>query len=81
MVATASVLRSHKCSSERANTRRTATTSVTRPKRAPTSTAPRRPMGAGSPSPAMNHAPKTLPSMQMCPVVTLNTFEVEYMRL
>ena len=81
IVASASVLSSHRCSSERASTRRTPTSSVSTPNSVPTATAPSSASGAGQPSHWISQAPATAPSMTMCPVVTLSTREVAYIKL
>ena len=58
-----------------------ATTSVSQPNAAPIATAPSSARYQGQPSVPMNQAPNTPPSIEMCPVVTDSTFEVENMTL
>ena len=81
MVASASVESSQRCSSLRANTRRIAMKSVSNPNAAPITIAPTSATGIGQPSVEMNHAPKMPPSIEMWPVVTDNTFDVENITL
>ena len=81
MVASASVESSQRCSSLRASTRRIAIRSVSRPNAAPTTIDPSRAIGIGQPRVEMNQAPKMPPSIEMWPVVTDNTFEVENITL
>lgn len=81
MVASARVLSSHRCSSERARMRRIATASVTRPNTTEAATAPTSPTGQGRPRSPINQAPATLLSMNRWPVVMLSTCEVEYITL
>src|SRR3954464_1924743 len=81
MVARASVESSHKCSSLRASTRRIAIQSVISPKAAPAPIEPNKASAIGQPSVEMNQAPKIPPSIEIWPVVTDKTFDVEYMTL
>ena len=81
MVASASVESSQRCSSLRASTRRIAIRSVRSPNAAPTAIEPNSAIGIGHPSVEMNQAPKMPPSIEMWPVVTDNTFDVEYITL
>ena len=81
IVAWAWVVCSLWCSSLRASTRRIASTSVSQPNAAPTSSAPSSPTNQGRPSPVMKYAPKTPPSIAIWPVVMDSTFDVENITL
>src|SRR6185295_9044201 len=81
MVASASVESNQRCSSLRASTRRIAIRSVRKPNAAPTTIEPSSAIGMGQPSVEMNQAPKIPPSIEMWPVVTDNTFDVENITL
>ena len=82
MVASASVDSSQRCSSLRASTRRMAMKSVSRPNSGADDDRTQQAQSAmGQPSVEMNHAPNTPPSMEMWPVVTDSTFDVENITL